>query len=317
MKEYDRIDPCYQDMLSHVLTHGTRSSNRTDVDTKSVFGYGCKVDMSSAFPILTLKDMSGSVFESMVAEMIWYLTGESHIDNLKEHTSIWNQWADDENRLDFAYGRFWRRYPVADLKDQLDGESWVTGNKQAMDNFVKEEVRDTSKGQRHVLVFDQIKYILHTLRHHRMSRRMVLNAWHPANASVSNPPACHVMATFNVKNDSLNCHLNMRSSDIGLGWPFNIAQYSMLTHLLCDQVKGLSPGSIFYSGTDVHLYTSDDDDNPYDQINYAQKMIDREPNISSPTLSIASRESIDAYRISDITLTSYKAHSYEGMKAVP
>lgn len=309
MKTYDQFDDAYHDILETILDRGTTDSNRTDVDTRSIVGYGFKIPIGHEhFPLLTLKDLSGNRFHSMKAELLWFLSGQHHIRDLSEQTSIWDPWADDDDLLDFAYGRFWRRFPVPDLDDQLPGEEWVTGHYDKMQQWVSEEERNG----RHVLVFDQIKYILDTLQDQPHSRRMILNAHHPANGSVANPPACHCMATFNVQDGSLNCHLTMRSSDVGIGLPFNVAQYSLLTMLLCEQTP-FEPGHFIYSGTDVHLY---EDNGEYDQIEYARDMLDRNP-YDPPSISITNRQSIDDYRISDMTLDEYQSYEPVSLKPVP
>jgi thymidylate synthase len=320
---YENFDEAYQDLLKRILEEGDRKINRTSTDTISVFGHSFQVDISDRFPLLTLKDMSGGVFNSMIAEVLWYLSGQHHIKDLKEHTSIWNEWADENDNLDFAYGRFWRRYPIPNLKQHLAGEEWATNQEPSMlekddspdpMNWVEFESDIQSN---HRPVFDQISYILDTLQNNPQSRRMVLNALHPANAAVANPPACHCMATFNVTDgNTLNCHLNMRSSDVFIGLPFNVAQYSLLTYMLADQVD-MNPGSLYYSGTDVHLYVGDDEETEeYDQIEPTKEVLDRNPR-KSPIINIEDRPSIDDYEMDDFDLEEYNPHPYIGTKTVP
>lgn len=309
---YESVDLAYQDLLQRILDEGERKENRTGIDTLSVFGHSYEVDISDSFPLLTLKNMSGRVFDSMIAELLWFLSGEHHISNLKEHTSIWDEWADEGDNLDFAYGRFWRRYPIPERVKRLSGEEWDEGQ------YTKKEKRFAGVSRKRVVkVFDQIEYILDTLKNNPSSRRMVLNAWHPANCAVANPPACHCMAAFNVSADheTLNCHLTIRSNDVGLGHPFNVAQYSLLTHLLADQAD-MEPGSLYYSGTDVHLYVSENQPE-YDQKEYAEEILSREPKDCHPSIEFPSRDSIDDYEISDFSLSDYKAHPHIGMKTVP
>ena len=311
METYDTIDNAYQDLLEKILQEGNEKKNRTGVKTLSIFGHSFQIDISKMFPLLSLKDMGGNIFHSVVAELLWYLSGESHIKNLKEHTQIWDQWADEKDRLDFAYGRFWRRYPVPLQENHLNGETWPEDN----DKYTNIEVNSEERERK---VFDQIDYILDTLKENPFSRRMVLNAWHPANCAIANPPACHCMAIFNVESNGqiLNCHLTMRSNDVGLGHPFNIAQYSLLTYLLAQQV-GMEPGNICYSGTDVHLYMEEDEGKQeYDQIEYAEEIIQRDPK-ENPQIEIQKRDSIDDYQVDDFSLHGYEAHPYIGMKPVP
>ena len=113
----------YLDLVKHVLDNGVVKENRTGVKTISTFAYSYKVDLSEGYPLLTTKKM---YFNSMLHELFWYLTGEENIKKLREKTKIWDAWADEEGRLETAYGRFWRRYPVPEIS--LDGEVFVDEN---------------------------------------------------------------------------------------------------------------------------------------------------------------------------------------------
>jgi thymidylate synthase len=101
--------------------------------------------------------------------------------------------------------------------------------------------------------FDQLAYVLDTLRENPQSRRIVVNAWHPANATVSTLPPCHYTFVFNVQGDRLNLHLTQRSGDLALGIPFNIAAYSILLTAVA-QRTGFEPGMFAHSVVDAHVY---------------------------------------------------------------
>ncbi|MWG35963.1 thymidylate synthase [Halomarina oriensis] len=180
----------YLDLVRRVLATGGYKPNRTGVDTVSAFGQHYRVDLQEGFPLLTTKDLSGFRWDSLVHELLWYLSGAEHIRSLREETGIWDAWADDDGRLDTAYGRFWRRYPVPD--SGLEGESWP------------EDAHRWTQADEGGRSFDQLQYVLDTLREHPNSRRIVVNAWHPANAAVSTLPPCHYTFVFNVQGDRLN-----------------------------------------------------------------------------------------------------------------
>ena len=186
--------------------------------------------------------MDGYRWNSMLHEVCWYLSGEEHIRNLRDETKIWDAWADDEGKLDTAYGRFWRRFPVPADDAQLAGESWPDESHR----WVTEE----SDGRR---TFDQLQYVIDTLSDSPNSRRLVVNAWHPANAAVSTLPPCHYSFVFNVQGDRLNCHLTQRSGDTALGIPFNIAAYALLTKVIAQQT-GFEPGTFAHTVVDTHVY---------------------------------------------------------------
>jgi len=226
----------YQSLVADTLGGGTHKPNRTGVDTVAAFSQHYEIDLKEGFPLLTTKDLSGFRWNSLIHEFLWYLSGEEHIRNLSKETAIWDAWADDEGRLDTAYGRFWRRYPVPE--EGLDGESWPD---------------DTHRWINDEGTFDQIAYALDQLRENPHSRRIVVNAWHPANAAVSTLPPCHYTFVFNVQGDELNVHLTQRSGDIALGVPFNIAAYSLLAHAVAQRV-GLEVGRFAHTVVDAHVY---------------------------------------------------------------
>jgi thymidylate synthase len=231
----------YHDLAAGVLRDGTYKPNRTGVDTIAAFSRHYTVDLSAGYPLLTTKDLSGARWNSLVHELLWYLSGEEHVRTLAEHTSIWDAWADDEGRLDTAYGRFWRRYPVPETG--LEGEAWPDDDHR----WVTEEG-----------TFDQIAYVLDQLRENPHSRRIVVNAWHPANAAVSRLPPCHYTFVFNVQGDRLNVHLTQRSGDVAVGVPFNIAAYSALAVAIAGRT-GFELGEFAHTVVDAHVYCGRDD----------------------------------------------------------
>ena len=228
----------YLDLVRRVLDRGTHKPNRTGVDTIASFSQHYEVDLSRGFPLLTTKRMDGFRWDSLIHELLWYLSGEEHIRDLREKTGIWDAWADDEGHLDTAYGRFWRRFPVPDDSDRLPGEAWP---------------EDAHRWLNDDGTFDQIGYVLDTLRENPHSRRMVVSAWHPANAAVSQLPPCHYTFVVNVQGDELNVHLTQRSGDVALGIPFNIAAYSMLGKALA-QRTGFELGRFGHTIVDAHIY---------------------------------------------------------------
>jgi len=146
----------YLDLVDDTLSTGTYKPNRTGVDTIATFSGQYTVDLSEGFPLLTTKKMDGYRWNSLIHEVLWYLSGEEHIRDLREETKIWDAWADDEGRLDTAYGRFWRRFPVPDGVDALPGETWP---KDAHRWVTVEEGPEGVERR----TFDQIQYVLDTL----------------------------------------------------------------------------------------------------------------------------------------------------------
>jgi thymidylate synthase len=226
----------YLDLITDVLGSGTYKPNRTGVDTIAAFSRHYSIDLEAGFPLLTTKDLSGARWDSLRHELVWYLSGDEHIRELREETGIWDAWADEDGNLDTAYGRFWRRFPVPE--EGLPGESWPD----------EDHRWRTDEG-----TFDQIAYAIEQLRENPNSRRIVISAWHPANAAVSTLPPCHYTFVLNVQGDELNVHLTQRSGDIALGIPFNIAAYSLLLTAIA-QRTGFEPGTFAHTIVDAHVY---------------------------------------------------------------
>ena len=167
----------YHDLVKLVLNEGVRKKTRTGVDTISYFAAFYKVDLSNGFPLLTTKKVE---WKSLLHEVLWYLSGENHIRNLQKHTKIWDAWADEEGNLETAYGYYWRHFPSAE-KDK--------------------------EGNWQVREVDQIKYVIDEIKRKPYSRRLVVSAWEPGNATKSKLPPCHYSFAFNVSNEKLNCQI--------------------------------------------------------------------------------------------------------------
>lgn len=239
----------YQTTVDNVLTNGTYRPNRTGVDTISTASQQYTVDLRDGFPLLTTKQMDTFRWNSMLHELMWYLSGEHHIRNLQDHTSVWNAWADDNGNLPSAYGRYWRRFPVPTDDAHLPGEAWA-------DTDCPWVSEDPDTG---TLVFDQFAYVVDTLNgdnphRDKWSRRLKITAWHPANAGVSDLPPCHCDYLFNVQgDDTLHLLLFQRSADLALGVPFNLAAYSILLQAVA-QYTDLTPATLTHVLGDAHIY---------------------------------------------------------------
>jgi thymidylate synthase len=267
----------YLDLVKLVIDEGVRKQNRTGIDTLSYFSANYKTDLSLGFPLLTTKKME---WKSLLYEVLWYLSGDNHIRNLRKHTKIWDAWADEDGNLETAYGYYWRHFPSA----QKDKE----GNWQ-------------------VTEIDQIQYIIDEIKRNPNSRRLIVTAWEPGNAIHSKLPPCHYTYAFNVLNNKLNCHLCQRSGDIALGIPFNLAAYAILTQIIAQQV-GLEPGIFSHTIIDAHIYIGDKGtaNEKYDHLAGLKEQLKREP-LPLSKLTIANKP-IDELTFEDFELTGYQSH---------
>jgi thymidylate synthase len=262
----------YLDLVERVLTHGVHKENRTGVDTLSCFAEHYTVDLSKGFPLLTTKKVN---FNAMLYEVLWYLSGEDHIRNLRKHTKIWDPWADEEGKLESAYGRYWRRFPSAQI--------------------------NPGSGEYEVVEIDQIGRVIELLKSEPNSRRMVVTAWEPGNALNSKLPPCHYTFAFNVQSGKLCCHLTQRSGDIAIGIPFNLAAYSLLTQILA-QESGFDLGFFSHTIVDAHIYVN--------HIDGLKQQLIRSPR-PLPLLEIQ-RKPIDELTFEDFNLIGYTP--YEPIK---
>ncbi len=267
----------YHDLVRQVIAEGERKYSRTGIDTISYFSAHYRVNLADGFPLLTTKKME---WKSLLYEVLWYLSGENHIRNLRQHTKIWDAWADEDGNLETAYGYYWRKFPSA----QLDADG----------NWQVKEV-------------DQIKYVIDEIKNKPYSRRLVVSAWEPGNAISSKLPPCHYTFAFNVAGGKLSCHLTQRSGDIALGIPFNLAAYAILTQIIA-QETGLELGYFSHTIIDAHIYVADKGSptEKYDHLEGLKLQLEREP-MPLPKLVIK-KKPIDELTFEDFELIGYQSH---------
>ncbi len=254
----------YLDFMREVREHGTRKEDRTGTGTLSLFGLQMRFDLAAGFPMVTTKKLH---LRSIIHELLWFLSGDSNIRYLQDNgVSIWNEWADEDGELGPVYGVQWRSWPAA------DGGT-----------------------------IDQIADVVERLRSDPDSRRLLVTAWNPAELDRMALPPCHCLFQFYVADGRLSCQLYQRSADIFLGVPFNIASYSLLTHMIAQQAD-LKVGEFIWTGGDCHLYLN--------HLEQADEQLAREP-LPLPTLALKRRpDSIFDYRYEDFEILNYESHPH-------
>ncbi|MEK0373101.1 thymidylate synthase [Corynebacterium mastitidis] len=255
------ISTPYEDLLRHILEHGSPKGDRTGTGTTSLFGAQLRYNLAESFPLLTTKKV---YFRAVVGELLWFLRGDSNVRWLQERgIRIWNEWADEDGELGPVYGVQWRSWPTPD--------------------------------GRHI---DQISRALETLKANPDSRRNIVSAWNVAELDTMALPPCHLLFQLYVAGGRLSCQLYQRSADMFLGVPFNIASYSLLTHMLAQQA-GLKVGEFIWTGGDCHIY-----DNHREQVT---QQLGREPR-PYPQLRLRKANSLFDYDFSDVELVGYDPH---------
>ena len=217
----------YLDLVNTVLEKGVIKKNRTGTDTLMYFGYHYKVDLDKGFPLLTTKKV---FFNSVIRELLWYLSGETHIRNLREHTKIWDAWTNKEKNWEIG---------------KMYGYQWVRWEK-----FKRNESGEITK-----TYINQIDDVISLIKNSPDSRRMIVTAWNPSVLDEIALPSCHAFFMFNVVDGKLNCHLTQRSGDIALGIPFNLACYATLTQMIAQETN-LQLGQFSHYINDAHIYVN-------------------------------------------------------------
>ena len=237
----------YLDALQYIIVNGEDVSDRTGVGTRSVFGYQMHFNLQDGFPAVTTKKLA---WRSIVGELLWFLEGSTDERRLAELTfekdrtelidkkTIWTANADSQG---VALG-----YTNTELIKQLGpvyGHQWRHFGAYGDDKLTK---------------VDQITWLINEIKTNPDSRRLVLSAWNPNQINEMALPPCHTLAQFRVMNGKLSCQLYQRSADMFLGLPFNIASYSLLTHMLA-QICDLKVGTFVWTGGDCHIYNNHTD----------------------------------------------------------
>jgi thymidylate synthase len=279
----------YLELIERVL-QGNKEITRNGT-TYSIFGETMRFNLDH-LPMITTKKVS---FKNIIEELLWFIQGKTDNQILKNKgVHIWNANAsrnfldsvglsnNEEDDLGPIYGHQWRHYnaPYSSCKEDYTGKG-----------------------------VDQLQNIIDALKdpEKRCSRRLVLNAWNPEQLNEMALPPCHIMTQFNVCGSTLSCVLYQRSADIGLGMPYNITSYSILTCLLAHHC-GLIPGEFIYMIGNAHIYEDHEDG--------LKEQITREP-FPCPKLNILNKyENIDDYTSSDFVLEEYKSHPSIKLKMI-
>lgn len=260
----------YLDLVQKILDSGTYKPDRTGTGTISLFGEQLRFNLKDGFPLVTTKHVH---LKSIIYELLWFLSGDTNIRYLNDNgVTIWDEWATEDGNLGPVYGK-----------------QWVNWNG-----------------------VNQIEQLIYNLKTKPDSRRHIISAWNVEylpdekispqenvkNGKMALAP-CHFSFQFYVNNAELSCLVNIRSNDIALGAPYNIASYALLAMMVAQQCN-FSLGELIMNIGDAHIYSN--------HIDGLREQLSREP-FELPRMNINKRDSIFDYQYEDFTLENYQHHS--------
>ena len=256
-----------------------------DVDSRAgkvrkAFGYQMRFNLKEGFPALTTKKLA---WKSVTSELLWFLEGsnderrlaeilyEQGREKIKDKKTIWTQNAKSD---------YWTN------KAKFDGD---------VGRIYGVQWRDFNG-------VDQIQNLIDGIKKDPDGRRHILSAWNPAEIDLMSLPACHAFSQFFVSNGKLSCQLYQRSCDMFLGVPFNIASYSLLTHIIANECN-LQVDEFIHTLGDFHIY--------HEHFDQVKNQLQRKPR-KIPKLNFKPNN-IFSYKISDFELIDYDP--YPAIKA--
>lgn len=277
----------YINLIKHILKNGISKDDRTGIGTLSIFSYNMTFNLRESFPLLTTKKV---YWKGVVEELLWFISGSTDSNVLKEKgVRIWEgnssrEFLDsqglshyDQGDIGAGYGFQWRHFGAkyTNMYDSYEGQG-----------------------------VDQLKDVIYKIKNTPDDRRIIMSAWNPTDLDKMALPPCHIFVQFWVDSNKKELHSQMyqRSCDVGLGVPFNIASYALLTCIiakLCD----LTPGDFHYCMGDTHIYKN--------HIDAIKLQITRDP-YDFPKINIKDITDIDNIKFDDIELIDYKY--YENIK---
>lgn len=270
-KESNDEEIQYLNLIRKIIDEGEIRKERTGTGTRAIFGPNpLRFSLKDHFPLLTTKRV---FFRGVAEELFWFIRGDTNGKLLSDKgVHIWEgngsrEFLDkigltyrEEGDLGPIYGWQWRHF----------GAKYV-------------DCHTNYKGQGK----DQLRDVIEKIVNNPTDRRIIMSAWNPADLSEMALPPCHMFCQFYVSNPetdpTLSCILYQRSCDTGLGVPFNIASYSLLTCMIA-HVVGIKPGYFIHNMGDTHVYN--------DHIEALEEQLKRVPR-KFPTLTFKKKDKDD------------------------
>lgn len=329
----DSFEVQYLALVRKVLAEGSMQGNRTSKRAISLHGAYLRFDVSKGYPALTTKRLA---FKSVIGELVAFLRGKTNAADFRALGSkVWDQnaneneewlanpWRDCEDHMGEVYGAMWRRWPAFRLLNLGQGREDAPESQRQRAKLAHAVARGyeviddfhDDNGNLKVLLFkevDQLRNCLDTMMANPTDRRMLFTGWNPALLDAIALPACHHTYNWsvNVEKRELSLAVTMRSTDVGLGLPFNAASAAALMELF-GRLTGLTPKWLSVSMADAHVYEN--------QVEMLEEQLRRIP-MKAPRLVLSDRIPsfsetgqyepawLDAVHPDDFSLEGYEHH---------
>jgi len=278
----------YLNTVRDIISTGSVKNDRTGVGTISKFGVQMRYELENQFPLFTTKRVP---FRIIAEELLWFINGSTDSELLNaKNVKIWNA----NGSREFLDQQGFKKRKVGDL-GPVYGFQWRHFGAE----YVDSDTEYSGQG------IDQLQNCISMIKNNPDSRRIILCAWNPVDIPKMALPPCHTLCQFYVCDNKLSCQLYQRSGDMGLGVPFNVASYSLLTYMIA-HITGLKPGEFVHTIGDAHVYTN--------HVEPLMTQLKRKP-YKYPILEITRQvDNIDDFKMSDFKLIDYKCHKTVKMK---
>ena len=278
----------YLNLVRRILSQGNAKGDRTGVGTLSIFGAQLRFDLRHSFPLLTTKKI---FWLGVVEELLWMMRGCTDAKQLAaKKVHIW----DDNSSREFLDLLGFTAREVGDIGAGYGFQFRHWGAK-----YISCDTDYKDQG------IDQLQKVIDTIKNNPNDRRIIMSAWNPMDIPLMSLPPCHAFVQFYVANGELSSHMTQRSADMGLGVPFNIASYALLTVLIA-HLTGLRPGDFIHSLGDTHVYNN--------HVEALQLQLQRKPR-PFPTLRI--KEGKTFAKIEDFAFEDLELIGYDPEPAIP
>jgi len=280
-KTHQSYEAQYLNLASNILSHGIYKKNRTGTSTYSLFGASLDIDVSNNFPLLTTKKV---YYKSAFAEMLGFLRGYNYASQFRDlGCNVWDADANENKKwlkspfregyddLGRIYGVQWREWHAVAIADDSELDKYIldgwTASTMQLNNYVVYKL------------IDQVQECIHKIIHEPNDRRIIWTAWNPAELNMMALPPCHTDYQWypDTNEGTLSLKTNIRSNDMFLGNPFNVAQQAWLLYVI-SALTGYKPGRLFVSIGDAHVYEN--------HVSQIKTMLSRAPK-TPPTAGIA------------------------------